>query len=106
MRRPTPRNFSLKDDAPDFGKQPILVIEVPRELVNKKTRSKYFGQKRSTLDLDLVIAPDRWKFIGKFLLVYTNQEQVRYLLYCPLSSHPFPHPIFESFIIGILCFPT
>ena len=74
MRRPTPRNFSLKDDAPDFGKQPILVIEVPRELVNKKTRSKYFGQKRSTLDLDLVIAPDRWKVIGKFLLVYTNQE--------------------------------
>ena len=85
MRRPaSPTNFSLKEPPPDLGKQPVLVIEVPRELVNSKTTSKYFDQKRSTLDLDLVIAPDRWKFIGKFILVYTNIEQVSHLLYRPL----------------------
>jgi hypothetical protein len=57
--------------------QPVLVIEIPRELVNEKTSLKYFNQSGSTLDLDSTIFTGRWQFIGQFLLFHTKEEQVR-----------------------------
>jgi hypothetical protein len=63
--------------APKLSDQPILVIEIPRELVNEKTTLKYFNQSGSTLELDSTISTRRWQFIGQFLLIHTKEEQVR-----------------------------
>jgi hypothetical protein len=66
----------MKGPPPNLYNQPVLVIEVPRELCNENTTNKYFAQATSSLDLGTVISPTRWKFIGQFLLIYTNREQV------------------------------
>jgi hypothetical protein len=66
----------MKGSPPNLPNQPVLVIEVPRELCNENTTNKYFAQATSSLDLGKVVSPSRWKYIGKFLLVYTNREQV------------------------------
>ena len=71
---PMPAKFcSLPGQSPDLSTQPILVIEVPRELCNPKTTFKYFGK---TLDHDNVVSPNRWKCIGQILLIYTHKQQV------------------------------
>jgi hypothetical protein len=63
---------------PKLSEQPVLVIEIPRELVNENTSLKYFSQLGDTLELDLPISTRRWRFIGQFLLIHTKEEQVRY----------------------------
>jgi hypothetical protein len=66
--------------APKLSDQPVLVIEIPRELVNEKTSLKYFKQSRDFLELESLISTRRWRYIGQFLIIHPKEEQVR--LYC------------------------
>jgi hypothetical protein len=65
---------------PDMAQQPVLVIEVPREFCYSSTTEKFFDQKPSVLEKDTAISHRRWAFIGKFLIVHANFEQVTFSL--------------------------
>jgi hypothetical protein len=56
----------------------VLVIEVPREFCYSSTTEKFFDQKPSVLEKDTAISHRRWAFIGKFLIVHANFEQVTF----------------------------
>jgi hypothetical protein len=60
--------------------QPVLVIEIPREFCHSTTSSKYFDQKKSVLELNVSSSFRRWQFIGKFLIVHANFQQVLFFL--------------------------
>jgi hypothetical protein len=62
---------------PILANQPVLIVEIPREYVYPTTTLKYAGAPNDELDLTNYLAPSRWKFIGKFLIVYTKMQQVR-----------------------------
>jgi hypothetical protein len=62
---------------PDLSTQPVLAIEIPRELCNPKTTNKYFSK---TMDFSNAVCPERWKYIGQILLIHTHEEQVCFLL--------------------------
>ena len=61
---------------PDFAKQPILVIEIPREFIHPNTSRKFFNKNGKKPPLKEKICPARWEFISQFLFVYTKSEQV------------------------------
>ena len=71
--------MKFRNSCPNLSDQPVLVIEIPRELVNDKTTLKYFNQAGSILELDQMISPRRWQYIGQFLLIHTKEEQVGHL---------------------------
>jgi hypothetical protein len=54
-----------------------MVLETPREIVFPNTTSKCFNQSSAVLQLSENVRPSRWRFVGKFLIVHTNLEQVR-----------------------------
>ena len=61
-----------------LSQQPVLVVEIPRELVDSSTIDKlaYFKQPSSDLQLSEKVSPSRWRFIGKFQIIHTALEQV------------------------------
>jgi hypothetical protein len=62
--------------APIMHDQPVLVIELPREFLHPTTSCRYFQQPVYRLDMKLKLSTRRWRYIGRFLFVYTNIEQV------------------------------
>jgi hypothetical protein len=59
--------------------QPVLILEVPREIVDNTADAtvSYFQQDAATLEKSEMMSRSRWRFIGKFILIYTAPEQVR-----------------------------
>jgi hypothetical protein len=89
-----------------MAEQPVLVIEVRHEFCYLSTREKFFDQKPSVLQKHTAISHQRWAFIGKFLIVHANFEQVtfslcvfRFLFLSPKLSFLF----FLNFS-GLFCF--
>jgi hypothetical protein len=58
--------------------QPVLILEVPREIVDNTADAtvSYFQQDAAILEKSEMISHSRWRFIGKFILIYTAPEQV------------------------------
>jgi hypothetical protein len=50
--------------------QPVLILEVPREIEDN------FQQDAAILEKSEMMSRSRWRFIGKFILIYTAPEQV------------------------------
>ncbi len=59
--------------------QLVLILEVPREIVDNSTADatvSYFQQDAAILEKSEMISHSRWRFIGKFIVIYTAPEQV------------------------------
>jgi hypothetical protein len=65
--------------SPDLSKQPVLIIEIPWEIVDRTTAlpDRYYQQKPPDLEETVKASCRRWRFIGKIFLVYSAVEQVR-----------------------------
>ena len=80
MPPPAPLLPPLYIAMPDFNIQPVLVIEIPRESLSSKTTCRFFEQPTSELDLKQKISFSRWKYIGRFLVVKSSEQQVTLFL--------------------------
>ena len=63
--------------SPDYLKQPVLVVEVPREFIHPHTSKRFLSQTSTKMQMKDKISPSRWAYIAQFLIVYTKSEQVR-----------------------------
>ena len=89
---------------PNYNHQPVLVLELPRELVLPTTSCRYYKQPLSDLHMNDKVSFERWRFIGRFLIVHTQKEQVSLFIikFCsldlciPLLS--VPQPVFPPMI--------
>jgi hypothetical protein len=80
-------------NSPKLEEQPVMVLEIPREIVFPNTTSKYFNQTSAVLKLRQNVRPIRWRYIGKFLIIPTNLEQVRPLAESSSFEQSKPHLI-------------
>jgi hypothetical protein len=60
----------------DLSIQPVLVLEIPREQVYPETETKYYSQGTSILELEKKVSFTRWKYIGQFVILDSDVEQV------------------------------